>query len=250
MTDDLTEFFFRAHDGLPRQAPGSDDTTRLLLRLAGPLPPNPRILDIGSGPGSSSILLAQLTNGHVTAVDTHEPFLVEARARAARAGIAERVTTLNAPMDELPVPDGSIDLVWAEGSAYIMGFDAALTAWRRLLSDDGVLVATEAEWLTDAPAAQAHTFWSAGYPAMRTTGGNVSAAQRAGYDVRALYVLPDSDWAEYYDPLAANIATMRTDGVPPEILTAIGEEIDIRTAHGRDYAYTGYVLRTHVASGV
>lgn len=249
MSDDLTEYFFRAHDGLPRQAPGSDATTRLLLRLAGRLPRDPRILDIGSGPGSSSILLAQLTNGQVTAVDTHEPFLAELTERATRAGVAERITTLNAPMADLPLPDAGFDVVWAEGSAYVMGFDAALAAWRRLLSDDGTLIVTEAEWLTAHPAPGAAAFWSAGYPAMRTTGENVSAAQRSGYDVRGLYVLPDADWAEYYDPLAANIDTLRADGVPADVLAAIGEEIDIRAAYGADYAYTGYVLRPHVASG-
>ncbi len=31
-------------------------------------------------------------------------------------------------MEKLPLPDASADLVWAEGSAYVMGFDAALAA--------------------------------------------------------------------------------------------------------------------------
>ena len=33
-------------------------------------------------------------------------------------------------MQDLPLPDASADLVWAVGSAYIMGFDAALTLAR------------------------------------------------------------------------------------------------------------------------
>lgn len=153
------------------------------------------------------------------------------------------IETLNAPMEDLPLPDGGVDLIWAEGSVYIMGFDAALRTWRRLLSDDGVIVATEAEWLTAEPAQPVAQFWTEGYPAMRTTGQNVIATQELGYDVRGLYVLPDSDWAEYYVPLSRNLAAMRADGVDENVLTAIGEEIDIRTAHGADYAYTGYVLR-------
>ncbi|MFW0788331.1 SAM-dependent methyltransferase [Gordonia sp. CPCC 205333] len=242
------ELFFRAHAGLPRQAPGSEATTRTLLQLAGRLPERPRILDIGSGPGSSSILLAQLANGHVTAIDTHQPFLTELTERAAAADVSDSITTLDAPMEDLPLPDGCADLIWAEGSAYVMGFDAALALWRRLLSDDGVIVLTEAEWLTPSPSAGARAFWDEGYPAMRTTGENVTAAMRSGYQVRAVYVLPDDDWAQYYDPLTTRIAELRTAGVDEYFLTMLGQEIAIRAAHGRDYAYTGYVLRPRVAS--
>ncbi|NMO01207.1 class I SAM-dependent methyltransferase [Gordonia sp. TBRC 11910] len=241
--DDLSDLFVRAHSGLPRQAPGSAATTELLLRLAGRLPRQPRILDIGSGPGSASITLAQLTGGTVTAVDTHQPFLDEVTRRAADAGVDGRIVTLNAPMQDLPLDDGSVDLIWAEGAVYLMGFDAALTSWRRLLSDDGVVVLTEAEWSTPQPSHEVRRFWGAAYPAMRRTGENVDAAQLAGYDVRAVYVLPDSDWAEYYDPLTRRIEQLRTEGIDEAMLAVLGEEITIRSAHGADYSYTGYVLR-------
>lgn len=232
----VEDLFFTAHAGLPREAPGSAATTRLLLALAGPLPERPRVVDIGCGPGTSTLLLAELTGGDVLGVDTHEPFLDELRRRGG--------TGLNAPMQDLPLPAGSVDLIWAEGSAYIMGFDAALAAWRPLLAPDGVLVLTEAEWTTPDPAAGARAFWDAGYPAMRTTAGNVAAAQEAGWTVAATYLLPDGDWDEYYAPLAARLAELRAEhpGSAAE-LAAIGEEITVRAAHGADYGYTAYVLR-------
>jgi SAM-dependent methyltransferase len=239
----LTDVFRSAHSGLPREAPGSAATTALLLRLAGPLPDRPSIVDIGAGTGPASVVLAQLTGGQVTAVDRHKPFLEALDARALAAGVADRVTTLAASMDDLPLPPGSADLLWAEGSVYNMGFDAALTAWRPLLAPGGVLVLTEAEWLTPSPSPGAQAFWNPGYPAMRTTAANVDAAQRAGWTVQATYVLPESDWHEYYGPLAARLAEMRRQGVPGELLDQVGEEIKIRAAHGADYAYTGYVLR-------
>jgi SAM-dependent methyltransferase len=78
--------FIALHQGLPRQGPGSDATTRRLLGLAGPLPPRPRVLDIGCGPGRASLLLAQEAGAEVTALDLHQPFLDElTRAAAARA---------------------------------------------------------------------------------------------------------------------------------------------------------------------
>ncbi|WP_433359410.1 SAM-dependent methyltransferase [Actinoplanes sp. CA-142083] len=239
----MTDVFWRAHEGLPREAPGSAETTALLLRLAGPLPDRPRIADIGCGTGPATVALARLTGGDVTGVDLHEPFLHALTARARAAGVGDRVTALRASMDDLPLPPGSVDLLWAEGSAYIMGFDAALAAWRPLLAPGGVLVLTEAEWLTPSPSAGARAFWDPGYPAMRTTAGNVEAAQRAGWTVRAVYVLPDSDWDEYYGPLAARIEELRREGIAEDLLGPVAEEIEIRARYGDDYSYTGYVLR-------
>ena len=245
MTDALTasEVFELAHRDLPRQAPGSAATTRLLLGLAGPLPDRPRIVDIGCGTGVASLLLAAETGGEVTAVDVHQPFLDRLAADAAAAGLAGRVRPLRASMQDLPLPAAGADLLWAEGSAYLMGFDAALRAWRPLLAPGGALVLTEAEWTTVDPSPGARAFWDPGYPGMRSTAGNVAAAMAAGWTVAAGYLLPDSDWAAYYDPLAERVARLRERGVDPAALDEVAAEIEVRRAHGHEYGYTGYVLR-------
>ncbi|ANY05431.1 class I SAM-dependent methyltransferase [Pseudonocardia sp. HH130630-07] len=243
MSTPLEHVFLAAHEDLPREAPGSEETTALLLQLAGELPDRPRIVDIGCGTGPATLPLAAATGGTVTAVDTHEPYLQRLRGRAATAGFGDRVRTLVAPMDDLPLPDGEADVVWSDGAAYIMGFDAALAAWRRLLAPGGVLVLTEAEWTTPEPSPGAREFWDEAYPAMRTTADNVAAAQRAGYTVAATYLLPDADWAAYYRPLAARIELLREEGVDPAGLDAVGREIRVREQHGTEYGYTAFVLR-------
>lgn len=236
--------FERVHADLPRQAPGSAGTTELLLRIAGAsVPSEPRILDIGCGPGASSVPLAQLTGGSVLAVDVHPPFLEAVADRAREAGVADRVGVLEARMQELPVEPGSIDLVWAEGSAYLMGFDAALTAWRGLLAPDGVAVLTEAEYVTADPSAGARAFWDAAYPAMRTTAENVAACQRVDWEVLGTYLLPNSDWLEYYGPMQLRVEELRDEGCDEALLAPVVEEIRVRRLYGRDYGYTGYVLR-------
>ena len=78
---------------------------------------------------------------------------------------------------------------------------------------------------------------------MRTTGASVTAAQAAGWTV-ATYLLPDSDWDAYYDPLAVRIEQLRAEHPgSAAVLDEIGAEIDVRRAHGADHGYTGYVLR-------
>jgi SAM-dependent methyltransferase len=235
---DAAEVFWALHTDLPREGVGSDATTRELLEPARPLPGD-RALDVACGPGRSALVLAD-AGFTVTAVDTHEPFLDRLRA-----AVGDRpITVERASMSELPYPDGAFDLVWCEGAAYLMGVDAALTAWRRLLVPGGALVFTEVGWTTPSPSAAARDFW-AEYPEMRDEAATVAAAEAAGYEVLATRLLPESDWwDEYYVPLERRI-----DGwgdADPETAAALAAnraEVELRRDHPGDYGYTGYVLR-------
>ncbi|MCX4820688.1 bifunctional class I SAM-dependent methyltransferase/N-acetyltransferase [Streptomyces sp. NBC_01142] len=239
----LHDAFFALHHGLPRQGPGSDATTRRLLSLAGPLPACPRVLDLGCGPGRSALLLAAEAGAQVTAVDLHEPFLDELRQSAEALGLGDTIRTVQADMAELPFPDGSFDLVWAESSVYSIGFDTGLREWRRLLAPGGSLVLTECEWTAEDPSAQARDFWDQHY-ALRTNRENTSAAVAAGYTVLGLHRQPESDWDEYYRPLGerADAADAAAPGMA-QALDATRAEIAMRREHGTEYGYSGYVLR-------
>jgi ubiquinone/menaquinone biosynthesis C-methylase UbiE len=64
-------------------------------------------------------------------------FLGHLQERAA-AGQARRIQTVAADMQRLPFRDGGFDLIWSEGAAYVMDFDAALAAWRPLARAGGL----------------------------------------------------------------------------------------------------------------
>jgi SAM-dependent methyltransferase len=250
MTRSLTEeIFWSVHRDLPREAPGSDAATRQAFALLPDLPPIPRILDIGCGPGAQTVVLARESGGIVTAVDTHQPFLDDLARRAAQAGVAERIRPLNASMFDLDFAE-PFDLIWSEGAIYIIGFERGLREWRKLLKPGGLVAVTELSWLRADPPSGVAAFWQEGYPEMGTVAQNLARMEAAGYRSLAHFVLPEAAWWEqYYHPMAARIAALRThyrdNSEAQRILDA--EEAEI--ALYRDYpSWYGYLFFLGVAA--
>jgi SAM-dependent methyltransferase len=151
-------------------------------------------------------------------------------------------------MSNLPFADGAFDLIWSEGAIFIMGFEVALTNWRRLLRPGGFLVASEATWLTATPAPEALAFWNEAYSAMTTIEANRATICVCGYSTVAEHLLPQRSWfTEYYDPLEARIVDLRDrHAAEPETLRWLeGErrEIEIARRYGEAFGYVFYVMR-------
>jgi len=68
--------------------------------------------DLGCGPGHLVVELAQATPAlHLTGIDLSDEMLVQARARAQLAGLSDRITFKEGNAAQIPLPDGSLDLV-------------------------------------------------------------------------------------------------------------------------------------------
>jgi arsenite methyltransferase len=75
-----------------------------------------RVLDIGSGAGTDSLIAAQMVGpeGRVTGIDMTPEMLAKARSAAAAMG-ATNVEFLEAEAEKLPFPDESFDVVISNG---------------------------------------------------------------------------------------------------------------------------------------
>ena len=242
------EVFFQLHSGLPREGPGSRASTRRALSLVQPLPPQPRVLDIGCGPGAQTIDLAEaLPTAHIVAVDNHPLFVEAVRTRAARHRLADRVQAHVADMTALPFAPGSFDLLWSEGAAYLMGVERALAAWRPLLADGGRIGFSEAVWRTSEPPPEVRRYWSAGYPEMLDVCDNMGRLENAGFQCVGWFVLPDSDWWEYYAPIEERLAAVSTryadDPVAGEVLAETRREVEMYRRFSSCYGYAFLVGR-------
>jgi ubiquinone/menaquinone biosynthesis C-methylase UbiE len=75
-----------------------------------------RVLDLGSGAGTDSLIAAQMVGdeGSVTGIDMTTEMLGKARAAAAEMG-STNVEFVESEAEQLPFPDGSFDVVISNG---------------------------------------------------------------------------------------------------------------------------------------
>src|SRR2546429_1346275 len=105
----------------------------------GRLEPGERVLDLGSGAGTDSLVAAQMVGegGHVTGIDMTPQMLAKARVAAAKLG-ARNVEFLEGEAERLPFPDESFDVAISNGVIdLIPDKDAVFAELFRVLAPGG-----------------------------------------------------------------------------------------------------------------
>lgn len=236
--------FYKIYEQLPRQGPGDVQATRRAFRAVPTLARTPRILDVGCGVGQQSVELARLTDGCVTALDNHQPFLDILMRQAGTAGVADRIVCECMDMAHMSFVPASFDLIWSEGAIFILGFKRGLLQWRPLLQPQGTLVVSEIAWLKPDPPAELIEFWGTECPDMVEVESHLITAKRCGFHCLEHFVLPERAWwADYYEPLEAVLDQMCGDDPGDIEATRLCDTLRREMRMYRKYSdYYGYVF--------
>lgn len=188
---------------MERQGPGSPDVTIKALSFINNLNEKSQIADIGCGTGGQTMVLADKAPGFITGIDLFPAFIEIFDRNAAKAGLNERVKGIVGTMENLPFKDEELDLIWAEGSIYNIGYEKGLTEWRRFLKPGGFIAVSEASWFTEERPAEIEAFWNDAYPQIDTIPNKLKQLQDAGYVPYASFILPEDCWIEHFYSLQA-----------------------------------------------
>lgn len=140
--DDTAIRFLEALWGQGYLSPGGpDEVDRVLevLSLEGKT-----VLDIGCGAGGITLhLVSHHGAAHATGFDVEKPVIEAARAHAARKGLSDRTSFVQAPPGPLPFSDAGFDLVFSKDALlHVADKDAVFREIFRVLKPGGVFAAS------------------------------------------------------------------------------------------------------------
>jgi len=186
----------------------------------------PHILDVGCGLGVPTIELAKLSEGEVVGLDIDQSLLDELNRKIKREGLSNYVTTGKCSMFEMDFPDESFNIIWAEGSISVIGFERGLKEWRRLLKPDGFLVV---------------------HAETKNMSNKLKKIPSYGYNLFNQFSLPeDAHWTEYYRPLEIRIkelqAKYKNNPGALQMLRKHQNEIDMVKRNPRKYSSAFYIM--------
>ncbi|WP_434999108.1 MerR family transcriptional regulator [Vibrio scophthalmi] len=230
--------FYRIFDPLERRGPGSESDTLAALRKV-PMKPS-QILEVGCGQGIATRLLAQQCDAQITAIDNDEEAIKA--LQASNQEHAEQIRFECASMTDLPYAERSFDLIWSEGSAYIMGVENAFKQWRSLLNQGGVLVLSDLVWSTDDANETAKAFWGSEYPDMTTVETRIKQAKAAGYQVVDTFPISDAAWEAYYQPLSQQVAALKDELTNSQAIKDIERELSAYRQRDDQFDYQMFIL--------
>lgn len=237
------------HKGAKRQGPGGDAETEKAIDMSmidrsAPL----WIADIGCGTGASTLLLAQLLNAHIMAVDFLQDFLEVLETQSENMGLSDKISTLCCSMENLPFGDEKFDVIWSEGAIYNIGFERGVKDWNRYLKVGGLLVVSEITWITGSRPMELQKYWDKEYPEIDVASSKICVLEKNGYSPIGYFILPVHCWLEnYYRPLQNSFKDFLNRNGDSEAAHAIVEgekrEIELYEKYKTYYSYGVYIAR-------
>jgi ubiquinone/menaquinone biosynthesis C-methylase UbiE len=188
---------------------------------------NPAILDIGCGTGVPTMELARLSNGQVIGLDISQSLIDELTRKIEDAGLSDRVKTVKCSLFEIDFPDESFNIIWAEGSISVIGFEQGLKLWRRLLKPKGFLVV---------------------HDGIDNMTKKLKQIPSCGYELLEHFIVTeDTWWREYYSPLEKRIQELRikysNDPEALDVLDKEQQEVDMFKRNPKMFGSVFFVMQ-------
>ncbi len=184
----------------------------------------PKILDIGCGTGVPTMELGRLTDGHIIGIDINPELLEKFKGKITKAGQADRIKTVQCSLMDLDFEEESFDVIWSEGSIWVIGFEKGLKEWKRFLKPNGFLVVHDES---------------------KDCEKKLALISNCGYKLLRHFYLDEEVWrSEYYEPLERIVNEKRKEYPNDnEALQALAKELKSFKRDPRQFTSVFFIMQ-------
>lgn len=237
------------HKNSYRQGPGSDEETLKALDCLNLSKDEPiKIADLGCGAGRQTITLAQNCNAEIFAIDIFSDFLEKLNLNSRQLKQDGHIKTINVSMDDLPFENEELDVIWAEGAIYNIGFENGVKKWKKFIKKQGYLVVSEITWITNTRPKEIEDFWMREYPEISNASHKINILEQNGFSLMGYFNLKEESWNQnYYKPLEDDFENflVRNNNSPlaQKVLQDYKFEMELFKKYKDYYSYGFYIAK-------
>lgn len=241
------KYFFEAFENMPRLSPGGIGTIRKRMEYI-PRRAELNILEIGCGRGETALLLAQeFPQANIVAIDINPHFIAQLNENAKEMGVSDRLVGKIMSVHEMEFSQSQFDLIWADGSIYLTGFERALVDWKQYLRPKGLLICNDICWIERKIPQNVQNGVQRKFGPIVQSSEKIAFAREQDYELLDVFVQSYTDWvAGYYAPLGRNLDEMEKKYAnDPEAMAVVQDlriEIMIYERYFHYYGYLSYVF--------
>ena len=243
----MKQVFFEIHSDNPREGPGNFESTKKAFESLIDLPLEPKILDIGCGPGEQTFDLLEISDAQITAVDYYQQYLDSIKKKLNSTHFKNRLKIFKQDMNHLDFEDECFDVIWSEGAIYIMGFENGLNVWKKFLKPGGYIAVTEITWIKDNSPQDLCSYWIEAYPGIQSIDNNLKTIEKCGYKPVNHFILPKEAWWEYYNPIIKKLPALKekykNDQEASAVIAEEENEIELYKKYSNYYGYVFYIMQ-------
>ena len=171
---------------------------------------NPAILDIGCSTGVPALELAKLSDGTITGIDVDEKSIDIFKEKIKKRKLNDRVKAVRMSMLDMDFPKEAFDIVWFEGTIFVIGFEKGLLEWKKFLNKSGFIVI---------------------HDEFKDHDKKLSLIYKNGFDLLDCFMISSDVWGnEYYKPFENHIKKLfvryKNDSEANKMLAKEQNEID------------------------
>ena len=182
------------------------------------------------------------------AIDIHQPYLDQFEKNAKKHNLLNRIKAIKKSMTEMDFQEEYFDIIWAEGSIFIIGFEQGLKEFKKFIKPNGYLAVHEMAWIKNDPPKEIYDYWQKVYPAISNADKNLKIINKYGYKILGYFPLPEDAWWDlYYTPLEKRLQQLKIKYKNnQEALEMIKEEeleIDLFRKYNKWYGSVFYIMQ-------